>query len=64
MPLVSQVVKIGEQELLDGGIADSVPFEWFIANGYEKNIVVLTQPKGYVKSKNPLMSLVRLRMRK
>jgi len=64
MPLVSRIVKIGEQELLDGGIADSVPFEWFIANGYEKNIVVLTQPKGYVKSKNPLMSLVRLRMRK
>ncbi len=64
MPLVSRIVKIGEQELLDGGIADSVPFEWFIASGYEKNIVVLTQPKGYVKSKNPLMPLVRLRMRK
>ena len=64
MPLVSRIVKIGEQELLDGGIADSVPFEWFAANGYEKNIVVLTQPKGYAKSKNPLMPLVRLRMRK
>ncbi len=64
MPLVSRIVKIGEQELLDGGIADSIPFEWFIANGYEKNIVVLTQPKGYIKSKNPLMSLVRLRMKK
>ena len=47
MPLVSRIVKIGEQELLDGGIADSIPFEWFVANGYEKNIVVLTQPKGY-----------------
>lgn len=64
MPLVSRIVKIGDQELLDGGIADSIPFEWFIANGYERNIVVLTQPKGYVKSKNPLMSLVRLRMKK
>ena len=64
MPLVSRIVKIGNQELLDGGIADSIPFEWFIANGYERNIVVLTQPKGYVKSKNPLMSLVRLRMKK
>jgi len=64
MPLVSRIVQIGEQKLLDGGIADSIPFEWFIANGYEKNIVVLTQPKGYVKSKNPLMSLVRLRMKK
>ena len=64
MPLVSRIVKIGEQELLDGGIADSVPFEWFIANGYEKNIVVLTQPEGYIKSKNPLMPLVRLRMKK
>ena len=64
MPLVSRIVKIGEQELLDGGIADSVPFEWFIKNGYGRNIVVLTQPKGYIKSKNPLMPLVRLRMKK
>ena len=64
MPLVSRIVKIGEQELLDGGIADSIPFEWFIQNGYERNIVVLTQPKGYVKSKNSLMPLVRWRMKK
>ena len=64
MPLVSRIVKIGEQELLDGGIADSIPFEWFIQNGYERNIVVLTQPKGYMKSKNSLMPLVRWRMKK
>ena len=64
MPLVSRIVKIGEKELLDGGIADSIPFEWFIQNGYERNIVVLTQPKGYVKSKNSLMPLVRWRMKK
>ena len=64
MPLVSRIVKIGEQELLDGGIADSVPFEWFNANGYAKNVVILTRPKGYIKSKNPLMPLVRLCMKK
>ena len=64
MPLVSTVVKVDGKELLDGGIADSVPLEFFINKGYNKNLVILTQPKGYVKKKNSLIPLMKISLRK
>lgn len=64
MPLVSTVVKVDDKELLDGGIADSVPLEFFINKGYEKNLVILTQPKGYIKKKNSLLPLMKISLRK
>ncbi len=64
MPLVSKPVVIDGKEYLDGGITDSVPLEFFIQKGYDKNLVILTQPKGYVKSKNSLIPLMKLKLRK
>ena len=61
MPLVSRIVQIDGQELLDGGISDSVPVDFFESIGYDRNVVVLTQPEGYRKEKNPLIPLMRLR---
>lgn len=49
MPLVSHIVKVDGHNLLDGGVSDSIPLKASIDRGYEKNIVVLTQPKGYQK---------------
>ena len=40
-------------------MADSIPLQYFESIGYEKNIVVLTQPKGYVKKKNKALPLMR-----
>lgn len=64
LPLVSKPVKIDGKELLDGGIADSIPLEFFINKGYEKNLVILTQPKDYIKKKNSLMPLMKISLRK
>lgn len=64
MPLVSQIVEIGGRRLLDGGIADSIPVAAFEGMGYEKNVVVLTRPRGYQKSPNRAMGLVKLKYRK
>ncbi len=65
MPLVSRVVEAPDGSLLlDGGIADSVPLEFFENMGYSKNVVILTQPRGYVKSKNKMMPLIRWNLRK
>ncbi len=50
MPLVSRVVTIGDQQLLDGGIADSIPLRYFQDQGFERNLVVLTQPANYHKT--------------
>ena len=52
MPLAAKIVKIGHYQLLDGGIADSIPVRFFESIGYKRNLIVLTQPKGFVKKKN------------
>jgi predicted patatin/cPLA2 family phospholipase len=49
MPLASRVVRINDKHLLDGGITDSIPLEFMEKQGYEKNVVILTQPVTYVK---------------
>ena len=59
MPLVSRIVEIEGRKLLDGGIADSIPVRYFQSIGYDRNVVVLTQPKGYRKGKNSIMPLIR-----
>ena len=52
MPLVSKPVNINGLKLLDGGISDSVPLKHFENLGYNRNVVVLTQPKDYVKKQS------------
>lgn len=63
MPLASRVVKIGSRKMLDGGIADSIPLKFFQQKGYDRCLVVLTQPEGYVKRPNSLMPLIRWTLR-
>lgn len=63
MPVMSRVVELEGYKLLDGGVADSIPLEYAEKAGYERNVVILTQPKGYVKKHNPLMPLMRLSLR-
>lgn len=64
MPVVSRIVRLGSMELLDGGVADSIPLEYFESIGYNRNLVILTQPDGYVKRQSRLMPLIRLCLRK
>lgn len=64
MPLVSRPVKIGSGTYLDGGIADSIPLPAFEEMGYDRNVVVLTQPEGYIKEKNGMLGLMRLALKK
>ena len=64
MPLASKIVNINGQKVLDGGISDSIPLKFMQQQGYEKNIVVTTQPAGYVKEKNSFLPLMRLQLRR
>ena len=64
MPLVSQIVEIDGMKLLDGGVADSIPVRYFESIGYDRNIVVLTQPGDFVKKKNPMMPVVKVKYRR
>lgn len=49
MPFVSRIVEYEGKRYLDGGIADSIPVRAAMEMGYDKLIVVLTQPADYVK---------------
>ena len=64
MPLVSRVVELEGHKQLDGGVSDSIPLEWAEHHGYERNLVILTQPHGYRKSRTRLMPLMRIGLRK
>ena len=64
MPLASKVVELEGQKVLDGGVADSIPLQYFESIGYERNVVILTQPDGVVKEHNQLMPLMRISLKK
>lgn len=64
MPLVSRIVEIDGHKYLDGGITDSIPVQYFESIGYDRNVVVLTQPRNYNKKENALVELIKLRYRK
>jgi len=64
MPLASKVVELEGRKVLDGGVADSIPLAFFEGIGYDRNVVILTQPEGFVKEHNRLMPLMRIALRK
>ena len=64
MPIVSRPVELEGKRLLDGGIADSIPLRHFQQLGYTRNVVVLTQPKGFLKKRTRLMPILRVMCRK
>lgn len=57
LPIVSNPVEVGGYKLLDGGISDSIPLKYWQAQGYERNVVILTQPKGFIKKRTSLMPM-------
>lgn len=64
MPLVSRMVEIDGRKYLDGALADSIPVEFFRSMGYDRCVVILTQPLGFRKKPDTLLPLMKLRYRK
>lgn len=64
MPVVAQPVEVGGRLLLDGGLADSIPLEFMMSKGYERNIVILTREEGYRKTAERGMWLMKHLLRK
>lgn len=61
LPLLTQPVEIDGRLYLDGGIADSVPVERALEDGYDRAIVVLTQHRSYRKAPYEFMAVARQR---
>ena len=64
MPMVSRPVEADGLRLLDGGIADPVPCAFMEAQGYDRNLILLTQPRGYRKEKSRALPLMKLLLRR
>ena len=64
MPAVSRPVEIGGRLLLDGGMTDAVPLAFMEGQGYGRNVVVLTQPRGYRKRRSRASFLFALALRR
>lgn len=54
LPFVCPVTYVDHIPMLDGGIADSIPIERAMGEGYAKNIVVLTRNRGFRKKENKI----------
>lgn len=64
LPLLSTIVNINGKKYLDGGICDSIPLYRSIQDGNRKNVVILTQHRGFEKQPVSNMGLVKLRYRR
>lgn len=64
LPLVSKIVRVDGYEMLDGGIGDSIPVKYMENHGYDRNVVILTRPEGYVKRRYQIMPFAKVLLRK
>ena len=64
LPLIAPMVSYNDKFFLDGGLTDSIPFEYALNNGNDKAVVILTQPKNYLKEPLKHAALFKLFYRK
>lgn len=64
IPVLSRIVELDGYKLLDGGVADSIPYEFMVKQGYEKSVIILTREPGYIKKKSKAMLPIKMCYRK
>ena len=64
LPFISRILNIDNQQYLDGGIADSIPFKQAFSDGNKRVVVVLTRPDGYQKQQVKYPAFVKLYYRR
>lgn len=60
-PVMSKIQYIDGEPFLDGGMADAIPIRKAQEDGIKKNVIILTQPKGYRKKIKKHARLVEMR---
>ncbi|WHI60230.1 patatin family protein [Mammaliicoccus lentus] len=61
LPLMANPVQYKGHTLLDGGIVDPIPIKKSIEEGYTKNVLILTRPKGYRKTPSRFSKIFRMK---
>lgn len=51
LPLISKIVEVDGEPMLDGGMADAIPISRVLEEGWKKIVVVLTRDASYRKKK-------------
>ena len=64
LPLAARMVDVGGRRMMDGGISDSIPLRFMESVGYQKNVVILTQPRDYVKKPTKVVPMLKIGYRK
>lgn len=64
LPVLFQPVKIGKKYYLDGGVADSIPYQQAVKEGCDKTIVILTRSRDYVKNTERSIRVIKTIYRK
>lgn len=64
LPLLSRPVMLDGRPYLDGGISDSIPLARAIHDGFARNLVVLTRHRGYEKTPDSMLPLMKRKYRK
>jgi predicted patatin/cPLA2 family phospholipase len=60
LPFISKPIIYQGRVLMDGGMTDSIPIRRSIADGNKKNVIILTQPKGYRKKPETIAKIMGL----
>ncbi|MBR4879502.1 MAG: patatin family protein [Clostridia bacterium] len=64
LPLMSRMVEADGKKYLDGGTADSIPLKAAMDAGDEKNLVILTQHREFVKQPSSGYKIGKIKYRK
>ena len=65
LPVACRPVKIGDKKYFDGGVSDPIPIKKAFADGCDKVIVCITQPRDFRKTKiSPLANILLANHRK
>lgn len=64
LPLLFQPIEIDGRKYMDGGVSDSIPFQYALDHGCDKVIVLLTRPRDFVKTHESAEKLIRVACRK
>lgn len=63
IPFFAHPVAIGGHYYFDGGVSDSIPYDYLIKNNFEKKVIITTQPREYRKKADKLFPIEKLVLR-
>ncbi|SEN80685.1 Predicted phospholipase, patatin/cPLA2 family [Mesobacillus persicus] len=57
LPFMAPAIEFEGRKLMDGGISDPIPIRKALGDRVQKNVLILTKPKGYRKKKSSFTGL-------